>query len=181
MKNVYLASICFFLLGMSSILISQPDQSEQPIQIVEGKNFSYAYMDFGGSFDNMEKNIGVFMGEFFKQGLTPAGPIIGVYYNDPREVKPDDLKWGVGFIVSKDIKVKEPLKMGEFNGKTAAYYLYTRPYEKMDNAYETIFKFTNDKGYEVIWPVFDQYLNNPKQVKPEELKTQIIIPLKKSD
>ena len=178
MKKTCILWVCILLLGVTAAFAGQ-EEPEQQIAIKEGEPFTYAVMEFGGSFDNMEKSIGTFMGEFFKQGLTPAGPMTGVYYNDPRVVKPEELKWEVGFVVAKDTKAQPPLKIGEFNCKTAAYYLYIGPYEKMNPAYEKIFKHVDDNGYKVVWPVYDQYLNNPMEAKPEDLRTQIIIPLEK--
>jgi AraC family transcriptional regulator len=152
---------------------------EEEVVIKDMESFSYAAMEFTGSFEKMEQSIGLFMQEFFKQGLQPAGTLLGVYYNDPAQVKEEELKWAVGFPVAKESNVLAPLKKVETTFKKAAVYLYTGPYEKMDKAYEKIFKHIEDKGCKVAWPCYDKYLNDPRTVKPEELKTEIIVPVEK--
>ncbi|MCK5056234.1 MAG: GyrI-like domain-containing protein [Candidatus Aminicenantes bacterium] len=173
MKKTFLL---FLLIVFVSFVLSA---GEEEVVIKDMEPFSYAAMDFTGSFEKMEQSIGLFMKEFFKQGLQPAGPVLGVYYNDPSQVKEEDLKWAVGFSVAKDTKVQAPLKKVETTFKKAAVYLYTGPYEKMDKAYEKIFKYIEDKGCKMVWPCYDKYLNNPQTVKPEELKTEIIVPVEK--
>jgi AraC family transcriptional regulator len=179
MKKIFVIWSCVILLGAIVSFAGQQEKSGQEVEIKEVESFWYAYMEFSGPFDNMEKNIQVFMGEFFKQGLVPAGPFMGVYYNNPRKVKPEELKWDIGFQVSSDVKVGPPLKKKEFTKKTAAVYLYIGPYEKMGAAYDKVFKYAEDNGYKILWPTYDKYLNNAMQVKPEELKTQVIVPLEK--
>lgn len=180
MKKRIFVWVCIILFGVIVGFAGQQEKNEQQVVIKEGESFWYAFMEFGGPFDQMEKMVQKFMGEFFKQGLAPAGPFfLGIYFNDPTKVKPEELKWNLGFPVSKDTKVGDPLKKAEFKHKTVAVYLHIGPYENMDKAHEKISKYIEDKGYKIVWPVYDKYLNNPMQVKPEELKTEIIVPLEK--
>ena len=179
MKKTIFVLVCTILLGVTVAFPGQQEKTEQKVVIKEGESFRYAYMEFGGSFDQMEKSIQKFMGEFFKQGLAPAGPFLGVYFNDPRKVKPEELKWSLGFPVSKDVKVEAPLKKAEFKHKTVAVYLHIGPYENMEKSYDKIFKYAEDNGYKILWPTYDKYLNNTMQVKPEELKTEVIVPVEK--
>lgn len=169
----------FLVLMLVFFLISVMAAGEQEVVIKDMEPFCYAAMDFKGSFTQMEKNIGIFMQEFFKQGLTPAGPVLGIYYNDPMQVKEEDLQWAVGFPVAKDAEVAKPLKKVTTKFKKAAVYLHIGPYEQLDKAYMKIMKYINDKGYKMVMPTYDRYLNDPKTVKPEELKTETIVPVEK--
>jgi AraC family transcriptional regulator len=179
MKKTIFVFVCIILLGVTVVFAGQEQKTEQKVVIKEGESFWYAYMEFKGPFDQIEKSIQKFMGEFFKQGLAPAGPFLGVYFNDPRKVKPEELKWNLGFPVRNDVKVEAPLKKAEFKHKTIAVYLHIGPYENMEKSYDKIFKYAEDNGYKPLWPTYDKYLNNPMQVKPEELKTEVIVPVEK--
>lgn len=152
--------------------------AQQDVVIKDAQTFCYVSMDFQGSFKLFSQKTSIFMKEFFKQDLTPSGPLLGVYYNSPKEVKEEELKWGIGLPVLNDLKVQEPLKIGDFKYKKIAEYLYIGPYEKSEGAYNKIFKYIKDKGYKIVGPFFESYLNNPSQVKPEELKTNIFVPVK---
>lgn len=177
MKKIILTSVLIFTVGLLSL--STGAWAGQEVVIKDMEPFSYAYMGFGGSFDQMGKNIGLFMQTFFKQGLTPVGPPLGIFYNDPTVVKEADLKWAIGFPVADGTKVAEPLIVKKTTFKKAAVYLHIGPYEESDKAYEIILKYIDEKGYKVIWPTFEKYLNDPQTVKPQELQSQIIVPVEK--
>lgn len=173
MKRIIFVFILVFF--MSFVLPA----GEQKVVIKDMEPFWYAAMEFEGSFTQMEKNVGIFMQEFFKQGLTPGGPVLGIYYNDPMQVKEEDLKWAIGFPIAADAAVQEPLKKVQTKFKKAAVYLHIGPYEQLDKAYAKVMKYIDDNGYKMIMPTYDRYLNNPNEVKPEELKTETIVPVEK--
>jgi effector-binding domain-containing protein len=155
------------------------EQAGQQVVIKEGKPFYLALMEFGGSYEQIPEKINVFMTEFFKQKLTPGGAMHGIYYNTPQGLKPEDLKWAIGFPVGKDADVRAPLKKVECNHKEIAVYMHIGPYEKMEPSYDKMLKFIESKGYKVVFPAYEKYLNNPAEVKPEELKAEIVIPVEK--
>jgi AraC family transcriptional regulator len=180
MKKVIFIFTIFVLFAFTGFQLLSEEQKTGPTpEIKDVAGFWYASMEFKGSYSQMEKNIGVFMNEFFKQGLTPNGPFLGIYYNNPNEVKEEELKWAVGFPITKDDKVQAPLNKIEFKGQKAVVYLYIGPYEKMGESYDKIFKYIEDNGYKAVWPTYDRYLNNPQMVKPEALETEIIVPVEK--
>lgn len=151
----------------------------QEVEIKDVESFTYAAMEFSGPYTQMEKNIGLFMAEFFKQNLMPAGPLLGIYYNDPTTVKEEEIKWAIGFPVVKGAVVNLPLKKVDTQFKQAAYYLHVGPYEETAKAYEKVMKFIAEKGYKIIDAPYERYLDNPDDVKPAELRTEIFIPVEK--
>lgn len=176
MKKTFLLFVLVLFMGFA---LSAAGEEKQEMSIKDMEPFCYAYMDFGGSFEGMGKAMESFMAEFFKQGLTPVGPPLGVYHNDPMKVKEEELKWAVGFPISKGTEVKAPLKKEETKFKKAVVSMYTGPYDKMDETYTKILKYIEDKGYKVLWPTYEKYLSNPQTTKPEELKTEVIVPVEK--
>ena len=179
MRKTFLVWVCIIMLGVMVAFAGQEEKTQQEVVIKEDISFWYASMDFAGPLTKMRESIPKFMDEFFKQGLMPAGSFLGIYHNNPREVKPGELKWAVGFIVTKGTEVKAPLKIAEFKYKFAAVYKHIGPYKFLSQAYDKILKHAEANGYKTLWPTYDKYLNNPQQVKPEELETEIIVPLEK--
>lgn len=139
----------------------------------------YAAMDFQGSYKKFPANMMKFMQVFFQQGVKPNGPPMGVYYNNPEEVKEADLKWAIAFPVPKDANIKPPLKKIEFAAQKVVTCVHMGPYEKMKPTFDKIEKFMQESGFEMVGLVIEKYMNDPRQVKPEEIKTIIIIPVKK--
>lgn len=176
-RILFLFFVLVMVCGLS--LAAEESTKEGNPALKEVPGYWYAYMDFTGPYTNMEKEINTFMGEFFKQGLIPAGPAVSAYYNSPREVKPEELKWAFGFTVPKDVVVKEPLKLVEVKGVEAVVYLHVGSYDKLSEAAGIALKFVEDNRYEIVWPTYEFYLNNPDQVAPEALETQLVIPVKK--
>lgn len=166
-------------LGLVMLALLCHASSENPIQVKEKPAFSYAYMSFSGPFTTMPEKIMAFMGEFFKQGLQPAGALISVYHNSPEMVKESELNWDVGFPVPDNTLVKPPLKLTVYQKKTVLEYLHQGSYDLLPTVYEKLADFIKAKQYEIILPTYEFYLNNPQQVKAEDLLTRIEIPIKK--
>jgi effector-binding domain-containing protein len=142
--------------------------------------FAYAYLEYRGSYAQIPAKVQEFMTEFFKQKLTPNGMFFAMYLNAPAMVKEEDLQWRLGFPVAADAPVAAPLQKGEYNFSQVVYYLYVGPYDKVEYAYGKIASFIDQKGYKAAGPSIERYLDaNPTAVKPEELRTEVLMPVEK--
>ncbi len=152
----------------------------QEIVIQDTTPFTYAYLECKGSYEQIPAKIGEFMPEFFKQNLMPAGNFFGMYLNAPGQVKEEELLWRLGFPVAADSAVAAPLQKGECQATKIAVFLYVGPYEKVGDAYGKISAFIEQNGYKPAGPTMEKYLDmDPSAVKPEELKTEINLPVEK--
>lgn len=176
MKKSIFAVLVFFVF---TSMMAFPAETVQTPVVKEVEACWYAYMEFSGPYTDMQKGINAFMAEFFGQGLTPGGPAISLYLNSPETVKPEELKWTFGFVVSPEAAPKEPVKKMELKKQLAVVYLHKGPYANLSKAHEIALKFAKDNGYKVIGPICEKYLNNPMEVTPEGLETEIAIPVEK--
>jgi AraC family transcriptional regulator len=152
----------------------------QEVVIQDTTPFTYSYLECSGSYKQIADKINLFMQEFFKQNLMPAGNFFGMYLNSPGQVKEEELQWRLGFPVAADSVVAAPLLKGECKATQMAVYLYVGPYEKVGDAYGKIFEFVEKDGYKAAGPTIEKYLDmNPDAVKPEERKTEINVPVEK--
>jgi effector-binding domain-containing protein len=159
------------------VLLAGYATAGQEVTVTDMEGFHCASLEFKGSYDQMAANIQKFMQEFFKQGLTPAGPLVGLYFNAADTVPESELRWAIAFPIDKAAEVKTPLRKREFPAGKVAKYLHVGPYSGLGGAYQKIFDFLKESRYQALWPTMDRYLNNPMQVKPEELKTEILVPV----
>lgn len=141
--------------------------------------FAIVCMHCNGSYEQMNKAIEGFIQEFFSQKLVPDGPLMGIYYNSPDMVSPEELKWAVGFPVVGNVKINEPLKLCHFKHELVLCHLYKGPYEQMAKAYEAIEAYMKENSYQWDGPAYERWLDNPQEVKPENLRTEIIVPVKR--
>ena len=104
----------------------------------------------------------------------PAGAPFAAYYNMDMQ----NLDVELGFPVAKELPGKDEIKPGRIPGGKFGVVLHTGPYDKVGPAYEALAKFVAEKGYEATGVAYEVYLNDPMQTKPEDLKTQVMFPLK---
>ena len=172
MKQIFFASV--FITFMAAMVCGQE------IVIQDTAPFTYAYLECSGSYNQIPAKIGEFMPEFFKQNLMPAGNFFGMYLNAPGQVKEEELQWRLGFPIAAEATVAAPLLKGECTATKIASYLYVGPYEKVGEAYVKISAFIDQNGYKMVGPTIEKYLDmDPSAVKPEDLRTEINIPVEK--
>ena len=161
---------------------NMPRQSPVPFATIkEVKPFAYCVIVHKGPLTDMAGVITQLMQAVQAQDLFPLvrGPVIGVYYNSPTQVKPGELIWEVGFPVAEQAAPKAPLEKKTWNRTTVAEAVHTGPYAKTGEAIQRLMDWIEAQGYVIAGPTLERYLNNPMQVKPEELRTEIWIPVKR--
>jgi effector-binding domain-containing protein len=151
----------------------------EEISVKEVVPFTYCAIFHQGPFTEIESVIQRLMTEIHTQGIIPQGPMIGVYYNSPEEVKPDELKWEIGFPVAKETNTKEPLELKEWNFTLVISAMHIGPYEKIAEIYPKIFEWMKKNNYRIIGPIMERYFDDPSTVKPEELRAEVWIPCEK--
>lgn len=104
---------------------------------------------------------------------------VGIYHNDPNITDPDKLLSDICIATPKALSPKGEIGVKNIAGGKYAIYTYKGSYEHLHIAYDTIFgKLIQEKGYVLDErPAFEAYLNDPKMVKPEELLTEIYVPI----
>jgi effector-binding domain-containing protein len=55
------------------------------------------------------------------------------------------------------------------------------PYEEAEKVYEKIYKFINSKGFIAGFITWEEYLNDPQAVKPNEIEYNIYVPFKEKE
>jgi AraC family transcriptional regulator len=171
-------SVIFFIV-MGVIISYAQQQPEQQVTIKEGQQYTLAIQESNGSYLKMTQKVTEFINEFFKQGLTPTGPLYGIYFNSPENIEVEEIRWAIGFPIDKDTAVKEPLKKMDLSYPKAAVYLHVGPYDKLPESYKKVFQYIKDNGYKIVYPVFEKYLDDPMLVKPDKLRTEICVPVTK--
>jgi len=145
---------------------------------LETASFSYVCLPHKGDYKDHEMVIGKFMGAIQTHGITPEGPLLGIYYNSPHETKPEDLVWEIGFQVAGITKIKKPLVLKKWEFTKVAKAMHLGPYEKVSEIYPAIFKWIAENKLAPVGPSMERFLNDPANVKPEEIKTEIWLPVK---
>lgn len=109
-----------------------------------------------------------------EMGEQPAGPPYAAYYNMDMQ----NLDVEAGFPMSGRLSGRDDIKVSEIPSGKVATCLHVGPYSEIEPAYNTLFQWINDNGYEATGVALEMYMNDPGQTPPEKWKTQVILQLK---
>jgi AraC family transcriptional regulator len=132
------------------------------------------YMNIGKSFDLLFTTLA-------QRGLIrPDLRMVGVYLDDPTSVPESELRAQAAVIVNEPMKVDAPLFTTQIRGGDHAVLKYKGPYGDMRAAYDWLYgQWLPSSGREAAdAPVFEEYLNSPRDTAPTELRTDIYLPLR---
>ena len=140
-----------------------------------------AAIDHRGSYMQIDRAFEPLFGHFAARGwLGPMTRSIGVYYDDPFSVAEDELRSRAGLVVATDFTFAPPLVETTIGGGRHAVLRHKGPYATMRSAYQWFYgAWLAQSGEEVEdAPVFEEYMNNPRDTQPQDLLTDIYLPLK---
>lgn len=172
MKKLFFLLMVFLLVFMV--------QGEEKLEIKEGEPFWYMYMEFQGAGSQAPEKIRLFFQEVGKQKLQSQlrGHLFALFYQGSSQN--EEPRLDIGIKISTDTPVKLPIKKVEYKYKKIARYMHIGPYELVGNAFNIIYPALEEMGFEINGPIMNRWLDeNPDQVKPENRRTEIIIPVKK--
>ena len=108
-----------------------------------------------------------------------TGHMVGVFLDDPSAVAAPDLRSHAGAIVAEDFAINAPLEEMHLGGGRHAVLTFTGPYAGLPAAYDQLFGvWLPQSGAEMNdAPSFEVYLNSPMNTAPENLVTELHLPL----
>lgn len=145
----------------------------EPARRVIGLPHQGAYMEIGKSFE-------AFGAICESRQLWPqVGPMIAVYYDSPDDTPEKDLRSFAGAAFC-GTQAPEDLAGLDLHGGHTAVLTYKGPYSGLHAAYQTLFgNWLPTSGEEPAdRPCYEIYLNDPRVTAPEDLLTEICLPLK---
>ena len=79
--------------------------------------------------------------------------------------------------IVKEIEVKEDFNCYILKGGTMAKITHKGPYDQCGSIYEKLFDWIEKNNKALTGPTREVYLNDPREVKPEEILTDIYAPI----
>ena len=65
----------------------------------------------------------------------------------------------------------------ELPGGTMAKIVHKGPYDQCEPTYKRLFQWIHENGKKITGPLREVYANDPREVKPEEIETEIYAPI----
>jgi len=110
----------------------------------------------------------------------PQTMSIGISHDDPQVTRPEDIRYDAAITAPPEVAPEAPIEADTLPGGKYAVITHQGPYEKLEDAYAQIMgqwlPASNHEYRETPW--FEVYRNDPANTPPEQLITDIHIPLK---
>lgn len=131
------------------------------------------YAEIGRAFEKLAATVA-------SRGLFPQlGRMVGVYYDSPADTAPEALRSHAGFEAAPATPCLPPLAEVNLPAGRHAVLTFRGPYAGLPAAYDQLFGAWLAGSEETPGhsPVFEVYLNSPMETAPEDLLTEIWMPL----
>ena len=128
------------------------------------------------------------IGRTFEELRAAAGPaglfadttrLVGVYYDEPEKTPEPQLRSAAGLTIDENVPVPQGFEEILLAPGRHAILQHIGPYSKLQSAYRWLFGVwlpaSGEKSADR--PCFEIYLNDPARTPPQELLTEIHIPL----
>lgn len=151
------------------------------VTLKEIDSFDLVGVAHAGSYMGIGKAFETLYGTLFSRNLfRPDMEMIGIYLDDPELVPTDRLRSFACVSAKGDLPADAPLTPQTLDGGRYAVLRHKGPYADMPLAYQWLYgTWLPQSGREVRDSLmFEKYLNNPREVPPTELLSEIYLPLK---
>ncbi len=111
--------------------------------------------------------------------LGPASRMIGISHDDPHVTEESKFRYDACVTIDREVKPEGEVSRKTLAGGKYAVFLHEGSYERFQKTYDQIFKAWLPGSGERLRedPCFEVYLNSPDQGKPEDLRTEIWLPI----
>ncbi len=111
--------------------------------------------------------------------LQPGCQFIGLSYDDPEVTPPDKIRYDACITIDDDIEPTGDIAMQTIEKGVYAMATHFGPYENLSDSYAKLCgKWVPENGHEIASkPSLEIYQNSPEDTAPEDLITDIHVPL----
>lgn len=152
-----------------------------PVSVLTLPEQRCAGIDHTGSYMAIDHAMGRLFTELTNRRTLPQHPAMhGVFFDDPDLGPEAELRSRACLPVADAVTINAPLVETTLRGGLYARLNYTGPYADMRSAYRWLLGvWLPASGHEPDdAPIFEAYLNDPREVAQSELRTDIHLPLK---
>lgn len=152
-----------------------------PIEIRHFGGIDLATLEHRGNYQEIGRRFDQLGAWAASQGLfSKPRRSIGIYYDDPGSIPETQLRSEAGLEVDSDTPLAEGIVLRRIPAGRVATIRYKGPYTGLEEVYRQLYQeWLPRSGEEASdQPVFEEYLNTPREVPPSELLTEVNLPLK---
>ena len=169
---------------MDETNVEQPQTEEAVGSEVEIKNMpamTVMAIEHRGPYTELESVMDQLISWVMREGHPYSGPPFAILYDDPQYVAESDLRSEVCVPMEEDLQGKDNVVRKQMPALTMAASIHKGPYHEVHKAYEVIFDYLNEHGYEykAVYGCHEAYLNSPVDIESEEQMVEVRVPIGK--
>ena len=154
----------------------------EEIEIVELEATKVMGMRRTGEYTMISKMLPALYEYAFSKGIEVTGPAIFVCHECSKEEAEKAMKDGNADVecaipIVSEAEPGEGMTVYELPAAKMAKIVHKGPYEQCENAYNKLFAWLGENGKQITGPIREHYLNDPREVAPEEILTEIYAPI----
>ncbi|MEM7721039.1 MAG: AraC family transcriptional regulator [Pseudomonadota bacterium] len=151
-----------------------------PIEIMDQPARRIAAIPHHGKFTEIGKAFETIGAVVTSRNLWPhVRGMVGVYPDDPANVPEDELRSFAGAVVSDEAPIDDPLEEMHLPAGRYAVMHFKGPYSGLEAAYKHLYGVWLPQSGEETGdhPPIEVYLNGPQDTAPDDLLTDVCVPL----
>lgn len=158
---------------------STSEVNTMDVRVEELKPMRVAFMRHMGPYDQVAGLWQKFVAWALPRGLFGRGKVLSICHDDPEITPPDKVRYDACIEVGADFRPEGEVGVQDIPGGKYAIALHKGPYAGLAGAYGTLLGqwMPANNRQPAKSPFFEVYLNNPQMTKPEDLLTEIYVPL----
>lgn len=147
------------------------------VQVKRLPELRVAYMHVIGSYDRSGETLMHLLQWVAQQGSHPAGPPLGIFYDNPAETPAERCRADICLPVGPTVSGAGAVCVRTVPAADVASLIQLGPYGKYDETYLRLYAWINENGYRPAGPPMEIYLCDPRLHRPEDLKTEVCVPV----
>lgn len=139
-----------------------------------------AFMRHVGPYEKCGKTWEMFCSFLGRKGMFgPKTRLLGISHDDPEVTSPDKIRYDACVTVDESFQPEGEVGVQVIPGGEYAAAIHQGPYERLAETYNRLIGEWAPQSGRVLksGPCFEQYLNDPNSTKPEDLLTEVHVPL----
>ncbi len=136
-----------------------------------------AFIRYRGPYDMIPELIEQVLNWVMKKNLNMTGMIYGAYFNSPDDVPPEELFYEIGVSFEGTAKDDLNAQVKTIPEHTVISTIHKGPLDQIGPTIKGLAEYGIKNSYDIIGPVTEVYLNDPNEVAPEELLTEVRFPV----
>jgi AraC family transcriptional regulator len=111
--------------------------------------------------------------------LGPGMKMIGMVHDDPEVTPPEKVRYDAAVVVTRPVERQGDVGVMELPGGSYAVFTDWGPYDGLGKVYQGIYGGWLPRSGRHLrdTPAFEEYVNSPRDTRPEDLVTLIHVPV----